>query len=125
MTLDVTKAFGLLLSVLPETILSVWAMVLLLYSAWYHKDPRAHRRTGWLSLIGIGAAALATLWLWTSGARIEGMATAVAVDGFRWAVDLIVLIGAALVVLLSLDYLEREAIRIPSTTCYCCSPSWG
>jgi NADH-quinone oxidoreductase subunit N len=113
MTLDVTKALGLLLSLLPETILSIWAMGLLLYGAWHHKDPRAQRRTGWLSLIGLAAAGVATVWLWTSGARIEGMATAVAVDPFRWAVDLIVLIGAALVVLLSLDYLDRENIRIP------------
>lgn len=113
MTLDVTKPLGLLLSLLPETILSVWAMVLLLHSAWTHTDPQAQRRTGWLSLIGIVAAGAATVWLWASGARIEGLATSVAVDAFRWAVDLIILIGAALVVLLSLDYLDRENIRIP------------
>ena len=113
MTLDLQKGLDLVLALLPETILSVWAMVLLLYAGWRHNDPRTLRRLGWLSLVGIGAAAAATAWLWSSGARLAGMPTSVAVDGFRWAVDLIILLGAALVVLLSIDYLEREAIRIP------------
>ena len=113
MTLDVQKGLDLLISLLPETILSVWAMLLLLDAAWHHRDPRAQRRTGWLSLVGVAAAFGATVWLWSSGARVEGMATSVAVDGFRWAVDLIVLLGTALVVVMSVDYLEREGIGIP------------
>jgi NADH-quinone oxidoreductase subunit N len=113
MSLDVQNALALLIALLPETILSVWAMVLLLFAAWRHRDPRAQRQTGWLSLIGIAAAFAACAWLWASGARVDGMPTSLAVDGFRWAVDLIVLLGAGLVVLLSLDYLDREGIRIP------------
>jgi NADH-quinone oxidoreductase subunit N len=113
MSLDIQKGLDLLLSLLPETILSVWAMALLLYVAWRHTDPRTLRRAGWLSLVGVAAAAGAAAWLWASGARVEGLATSVAVDGFRWAVDLIVLVGTALVILLSLDYLEREGIRVP------------
>ena len=113
MILDLQKGLDLVLALLPETALSVWAMGLLLYVGWRHQDPRTLRRTGWLSLVGLAVAAAATLWLWLSGARAEGLATSVSLDAFRWAVDLIVLIGAGLVVLLSLDYLEREAIRIP------------
>jgi len=113
MTLDLERALDLLISLLPEAILSVWAMVLLLHAAWRHRDPRSQRTTGWLSLAGIAAAFVAAAWLWASGARLEGMATSMAVDQFRWAVDLIVLIGAALVTLLSLDYLDREGIRVP------------
>lgn len=113
MTLDLQKAFDLVIALLPETILSVWAMVLLLFAAWNHKDPRAQRQTGWLSLIGVAAAFGAAAWLWAAGARVAGLPGSVAVDGFRWAVDLIVLLGTGLVVLLSLDYLDREEIRIP------------
>jgi NADH-quinone oxidoreductase subunit N len=113
MSLDLQKGLDLLLSLLPETILSVWAMGLLLYVGWRHGDPRTLRRTGWLSLVGIAAAAAASAWLWASGARLAGIPTSVAIDAFRWAVDLIILLGAALVVLLSIDYLEREGIRVP------------
>ncbi len=113
MTLDIQKGLGLFIALLPETILSVWAMGLLLVTAWTHQDPRALRRVGWLSLIGIGLAFVAVVWLWASHARLAGLPTSVAVDPFRWAVDAIILIGAALAVLLSIDYLGREGIRIP------------
>ncbi len=113
MTLDLQKGLDLVLSLLPETILSVWAMGLLLYVAWAHKDPRTLRRAGWIALAGIVAAIAGTAWLWTAKAQVMGMPTSMAVDAFRWAVDIIILIGAGLVVLLSIDYLEREAIRVP------------
>jgi NADH-quinone oxidoreductase subunit N len=113
MSLDLQKGLDLLIALLPETILSVWAMALLLVAAWTHKDPRALRRIGWLSLAGIGAAFLAVAWLWVAHPRLEGLPTSVAVDPFRWAVDAIILLGAGLSVLLSIDYLDREGIRIP------------
>jgi len=111
--LDLDTGGGLLRALLPETILTLWAMLLLLDAAWHHRDPGAQRRTGWLSLIGIAAAAAATVWLWGMGARPAGIPTTVAVDAFRWAADLIVLLGAALAVLFSVEYLEREGILIP------------
>jgi len=113
MNLDPQNGLDLILALLPETVLSVWAMALLLFVGWRHEDPRTLRRAGWLALVGLAAAAAAAAWLWIAGARGSGIPTSVAIDGFRWAVDLIVLIGAGLSVLLSIDYLEREAIRIP------------
>jgi len=113
MTLDLDTVGGLLLSALPETVLTVWALALLLDAAWRHREPGAQRRTGLLALGGIALAFAATVWLWASGARVPGIASSLAVDSFRFAVDAIVLVSAALAVLLSMDYLEREAIRIP------------
>ncbi len=113
MMIDLDTGAGLLKALLPETILTVWAMLLLLDAAWRHREPGAQRRTGWLSLVGIAAAAVAVVWLWASGAKPAGIATTVAVDAFRWAVDLIVLLGAALGVLFSVEYLDRERIGIP------------
>jgi len=113
MPIDLDRVGGLLLGALPEVVLTGWAMLLLLDAAWRHREPAAQRRAGILALAGIALAAAATIWLWAAGARTVGLATSLAVDPFRFAVDLIVLLAAALAVLLSMDYLEREAIRIP------------
>lgn len=113
MPLDFTTGRGTLLSVLPETVLTVWAMAVLLHAAWRHAEPRAQRRTGWLSLVGVLVTAGVTIWLWQADVRPMSMPTALAADNFRWAVTLILLLGAALTILLSLDYLEREGIRAP------------
>ena len=113
MPLDLARGRDLILALLPETVLTVWAMALLLDAAWHHQRPDAQRRTGLLALIGIALAAAAALGLWLSNAAAVGPAASVAVDAFRWAVDLIVLLGAALAVLFSIDYLEREGILIP------------
>ncbi len=113
MALDLTRGWHLVLALLPETLLTLWAMALLLDAAWRHKEPGAQRRAGGLALVGIALAAAAALWLWASGARADGAPASVAVDAFRWAVDLIVLLGAALAVIFSLDYLDREGIAIP------------
>ncbi len=113
MLLDLDTGWGLVRALLPETVLTVWAMLLLLDAAWHHREPGAQRRAGWLALVGIGLALVAVIWLWARGAAPAGLATSVAVDAFRWASDIIVLLGAGLAVLLSMDYLDREAIRIP------------
>ncbi|MBI1723771.1 MAG: NADH-quinone oxidoreductase subunit N [Gemmatimonadetes bacterium] len=113
MPLDLDTGRGLAMGLLPEILLTGWALLLVLLAAWRHGEPGAQRQVGWLSLLGLAATAAAVVWLWAKGAHIEGLATNVAVDAFRWAVDLIVLLGAALTILLSLDYLDREGFRIP------------
>jgi NADH-quinone oxidoreductase subunit N len=113
MRIDLDTVWGLVRGLLPETILTVWAMALLLDAAWHHAQPRAQRRVGWFAVAGIVAAVEAVVWLWTSRATPAGIATSVALDAFRYAVDLIILLGAALTILLSIEYLDREEIRIP------------
>ena len=113
MLLDLDRGWGLLVSALPETVLTVWAMLLLLDAAWHHREPRAQRRSAALALVGIALAFVATAWLWASHPVAAGIPTSLALDGFRFAVDLIVLLAAGLAVLLSVDYLEREAILVP------------
>ena len=113
MILDLSRGWDLLRALLPETILTLWAMALLLDAAWRHTRPDAQRRAGILALAGIALAAAAALTLWLSNAHAVGALGAVAVDPFRWAVDLIVLLGAALATIFAIDYLEREGILIP------------
>ena len=113
MVLDLDSGWGLFRAALPETLLAAWAMLLLLDAAWHHKSPGAQRRAGMLALVGIALAAAATVWLWASGAKVAGIPTSLALDPFRFAVDLLILLSAALTVVLSVDYLEREGILVP------------
>jgi NADH-quinone oxidoreductase subunit N len=111
--LDLDTAWGLFRALLPESILTAWAMGLLLDAAWHHGRRSTQRRAGWMAALGIVAAGEAVVWLWTSRATAVGIPTAIALDQFRFAVDLVILLAALVAVLLSFDYLEREGIRIP------------
>ncbi len=113
MVLDLDSGRGLLVALLPEMLLTAWAMILVLVAAWRHHQPGAQRLVGWLGLAGIAMTVAAVVTLWALGARTDGLATTIAVDAFRWAVDLIVLLGAGLTILLSLEYLDREGIAVP------------
>ncbi len=113
MPLDLTQGRDLALALLPELILTAWAMLVLLIAAWRHRSPDAQRLVGWLSLVGVILAIAACGWLWSRGARVEGLPTSVALDAFRWAASIVVLLGTALCIVISIAYLEREQIAIP------------
>ncbi len=113
MRLDVSVYRDLLLSLLPEIVLTAWALVLLIFVAWRHKTPRDLRIAGWLTLAALASTAAAVWWLWWNHAEIEGLATMVAADDFRWVADWIFLGAATLTVLISFSYLEREQLLAP------------
>jgi NADH-quinone oxidoreductase subunit N len=103
----------LLLSLLPELVLTAWALVLLLFVAWRHRTVRDLRIAGWLTLLALLSTAIATWWLWWNRAGVQGVVTMIAADDFRWVADWIFLGAAALTVLISFAYLEREQLLAP------------
>jgi NADH-quinone oxidoreductase subunit N len=113
MRLDPTVYRDLLLSLLPELVLTGWALVLLLVVAWRHQTVRDLRIAGWLTLAALLSTALATWWLWWNRAGVEGLAVMIAADDFRWVADWVFLGAAALTVLISFSYLEREQLLAP------------
>ncbi|HJS44218.1 MAG TPA: NADH-quinone oxidoreductase subunit N [Gemmatimonadales bacterium] len=113
MTLDLSVYSELLLALLPELVLTGWSLVLLIFVAWRHKTERDLRIAGWLSLAGLGSTAVAVYWLWWNQTGIEGLATMVAADDFRWVADWVFIGAAALTVLISFSYLERERLLVP------------
>ena len=113
MSLDLSVYRDLVLALLPEIVLTGWALVLLLFVAWRHKTPRDMRVAGWLALAGLASTAIAVWWLWWNHTEIEGIATMVAADDFRRVADWIFLAAAALTVLISFFYLERERLLAP------------
>jgi NADH-quinone oxidoreductase subunit N len=113
MSLDLSIPRELLLALLPELVLTVWALVLLLFVAWRHHTVRDLRIAGWLTLAALLSTAAAAWWLWWSQAHPAGLAGMIAIDDFRWVTDWLYIGGAALTVLISFAYLEREQLLAP------------
>jgi NADH-quinone oxidoreductase subunit N len=113
MVIDLATPAGISLALLPELFLTVSALVLMLAVGWRHKGADEQRLIGHLTLTGLGGTLLLVLWLWVQGARPEGVAHMIALDGFRFATAVIFLGGAIFVVMLSLGYLGRERILAP------------
>jgi len=101
------------LALLPELVLTAWSLVLLLFVAWRHQTVRDLRIAGWLTLAALASTAAATWWLWWNRAGVQGLVAMVAADDFRWVADWIFLAAAALTVLISFAYLERERLLAP------------
>ena len=111
--IDMGTPAGVTLALLPEIVLSAWSLLVLLVIAWRHETDADARLAGWLSFAGLLVAGGAQLWLYLAGATPAGLPQMVALDTFRFAGNGIILLMAAVTVLLSLAYLERERIAVP------------
>jgi NADH-quinone oxidoreductase subunit N len=113
MNLDLSQYRDLVLALLPELVLTAWGLVLLLVVAARHRTAADLRLAGWITLTALLSTAGVVAWLWGTDTHAAGIATMIAVDAFRFATDLIFLGTAALTVLLSFAYLEREQLLAP------------
>jgi NADH-quinone oxidoreductase subunit N len=102
--------YGLVL--LPEIVLSAWAMFLLLLDV-FQKGSRSEPSSPampWLTLGGIGLAAVANGLI--MGLQETGPAGMIAVDSFRIFTNFVFLLAAALFVLISTRYLDEQNLRL-------------
>ena len=113
MQLDMSTPQGVTLGLLPEILLSGWALVVLLVASWRHSTAQDSRLAGWLSLAGTAVSAAGLAWLWVNDATPLGLAQMMALDPFRYTADALILLATAGAVLLSLGYLERELLLAP------------
>ena len=104
--LDLQAPSGLMLAMLPELVVIAAAVVVLLVNAWRHQTAADSRFAGMLSLVGLVAAAAALGALWRSGAAPVGAPNMMALDGYRFGAQLLILLASIGAVLLSLDYVE-------------------
>jgi NADH-quinone oxidoreductase subunit N len=108
MPLDVTLPGGLTMALAPDLILMGGAMVLMLWAAW-RPESASHQRS-----VGIGALVLTVLTaaavIWFAVTGVTAKPGIVAVDGFRWAADLIFLLATFIAIAVSIDYNTREGI---------------
>src|SRR5687768_8684315 len=102
--------YGLVL--LPEIVLSVWAMFVLLLDV-FQKGARSQPSTPsmpWLTLAGLVLAAIANAWIATL--EETGAPGMIAVDSFRVFCNFVFLLAGALFVLISTKYIDEEKLRL-------------
>jgi NADH-quinone oxidoreductase subunit N len=107
-TFDLSIPAQLSGALLPDLLMMGGAMLLLLWAAWRPESETHQRNIGFLS-IGLCLVTVATIVIY--GARhytaTDGV---IAVDSFRWAADLVVLIATIGCIALSIEYNKRERI---------------
>lgn len=111
--IDLSTPLGLLASILPETILVALSLVVLLYAAWNHTEPRHSRVAGWLSLASLAITAGAIGYLWSDGTRTDAIGGMIGLDPFRYLAGLLIILAGMGAILLSFNYLEREGMTAP------------
>jgi NADH-quinone oxidoreductase subunit N len=112
MPVDFSSPAQYALVMLPEIVLSAWAMFVLMLDV-FQKGSRSEPSSAsmpWLTLGGIGLAAAANVWV--AGLTDAGVPGMIAVDGFRIFSNFVFLLAAALFVLISTRYLDEERLRL-------------
>src|SRR5690606_16133118 len=111
MTLDFASQLDYVWALLPEIVLSLWAMLVLMVDVFQkgNRSEPSRPLIPWLSLAGLGAAAVANGW----SLRIEevGVNGMIAMDSFRIFANFIFLLAGALTILLSIGYLDRRDVN--------------
>jgi NADH-quinone oxidoreductase subunit N len=107
---DLSRPLDLTMALAPDLVLMTGAMLLLLMSAWGNESPQRQRSVGRWSIFVCLLTLGAVIYMWSGG--YSATRGPIAVDAFRWATDILILLGAILAIALSMDYLERERIDI-------------
>jgi NADH-quinone oxidoreductase subunit N len=112
MPVDFSNQAHYLLALLPEFVLSVWAMAILLVgvSKKQQSNPDSATDLGWLSLLGVLVTALVNGWMYT---LVEvGPGHMIAIDRFRLLANWIFLAAAAMAILISIGYVQRQRLQV-------------
>lgn len=108
MHFDLTVPAQLAVALAPEIVLMTGAMILLLFAAWKSESEERARDVGLLSIALCVVTGAVVIWMAIRGA--DAGPGIIAVDNFRWAIDLIVLLSTVIALALSLDYARTERI---------------
>lgn len=108
---DLSQPLQLTAALIPDLVLMVGAMILVVVAAW-RPDSNAHQRaTGWASVVVTILALVAVIYFLVAG--YGAGPGPIAVDNYRWMVDVVILLGTLLTLLLMIEDNEREMITAP------------
>ena len=105
--LDLRIPAELTLALVPDLVLMGGAMLLLLWAAW-RPDSDAHQRRVGLASIVLAGLTMVVCFSWYG--RYEANPGPIAVDNFRWAFDIVILLGTVFAIALSMDDNMRSGI---------------
>ncbi len=112
MPLDLTVPSALLTALFPDLVVVGGAMLLLLWGVW--RPEGAPGRPVAIGAIGVCLAAMAAIG-WMSVNAVTAGPGVIAIDNFRWAADIVILVGTILSIALADDYDRRsEPVAIES-----------
>jgi NADH-quinone oxidoreductase subunit N len=107
-TLDLSIPTQLMLALVPDLVLMGGAMLILLWAAWRPDSDEHQRRVGVASIILAGITMVLVLnWV----GRFDAGPGPIAVDNFRWLVDVVILLGTVFAIALSMDDNMRSGVR--------------
>ncbi|HEX5706331.1 MAG TPA: NADH-quinone oxidoreductase subunit N, partial [Pyrinomonadaceae bacterium] len=95
--------------IMPELIVSVAGVVVMLVDA-FTRRARQRWATGAVALAGLLGAAVSCVWLWNSAGPRSAFNGMVVLDPMRLSFTLVFIVVAALTVLVSMIWMERESL---------------
>jgi NADH-quinone oxidoreductase subunit N len=101
-----------LIALLPEIVLSVWAMVVLLVDVFQKGDRSGPSRSSITMLVAVGLVLAGAANLYLTTLPVGEMAGNVAIDGFRIFTNFVFLLAVAFFLLISDRYLTQENLRL-------------
>ena len=113
MRFDIATPLGLTYALGPDIFVIAGASLLMLVAAFAKNKPNAQRSIGIVAIaVCVAAIALVFGYVWRGTTATDGT---IAVDPFRWAVDIIVLLATAGTIALAIEDNEREGIATSET----------
>jgi len=106
-TLDLSIPSQLTLALLPDLVLMGGAMILLLVAVW-RRESQAHQRTVGMASIVLCLVTLAVGMVWSRA--YVATPGPISIDNFRWLMDVVILLGTAFAIALSMDDHMRSGI---------------
>ena len=111
---SLSRPLELTAALAPDLVLIVGAMILVVAAAWRTESAAHQRAIGWASIVVVLLALAAVIYFLLSG--YGAGPGPIAVDNYRWMVDVVILLGTLLTVMLAMDDNDRElASRTPRT----------
>ena len=112
-TFDLAIPSQLTAALLPDLLLIGGAMVLLLFAVW-RRESREHQRTIGVLSIGLALATLVAvvITMYQRGSATDGP---IAIDNFRWMMDIVILLGTIGALALGIDDNDRAGTTTAET----------
>jgi NADH-quinone oxidoreductase subunit N len=108
---DLAKPLQLTAALTPDLVLIIGAMILVVAAGWRPDSARRQRVIGWASIF-VTLLAMAAVIYFLIGGYGAGPGP-IAVDNYRWMVDIVILLGTLLTLMLGIDDNDRERITQP------------